>query len=161
MATRTRQGFEDLGREHGRNGDVRRYKSTDASWQARAYSTGFDLGVADGFEAANKAAKQRPRDPGKSIVADQMLRQTLKKFPKPLEVTQVWFDELHTLPNSQIKTTGINIEQMDANTKGWPRGAKEHALILAKQANTEANPKRLQRLYRALGRLQVRHGNAA
>lgn len=157
MATRTRQGFEDLGREHGRNGDVRRYKSTDASWQARAYSTGFDLGVADGFEAANKAAKQRPRDPGKSIVADQMLRQARKKFPKPLEATQVWFDELQHMPSN----LGIKLEFMDNNTRGWPSGAKEHALFLAKELNESPPGARRERLGRSLARLQRRHGDGA
>ena len=166
MATRNRQGFEDLGREHAKNGDVRRYKASDASWQARAYNTGWDLGKGDlTASLPTKAAMYSAgyRHPGKSRVPAFVAALSATTSPKEPEDerTQVWFDELKHLPNSTVKTTGINIERMAANTMGWPTGAKEHALFLAKQANVETNPARRARLERAICRLQTRHMKTA
>lgn len=62
-------------------------------------------------------------------------------------------------PADGAETRGaIRIEQMPANTAGWPKAAAEHARLLALDINTCRSPARRGRLYRALGRMQKRHG---
>jgi len=120
-----KKGYEELGYQHAKAGDSRRFKVNDACWQAAAYWRGVRRAMA---EEASKVAEQAttkltqiPRDPGKAR---------------------------HV----------IDLSRMDANTKNWPSGAKQHALLLAADLNQEANPSRRNRLYRALARLQLRHG---
>lgn len=155
MATRTKEGFEELGYTHGTNGAVSRYQATDHSWQAQAYRRGWDR-----VKSTRTTYTTPPRRPYAHI--RQLTEQTevVKHSPRPLKATQVWFDELKHLPPFPVKGAGIDITRMDENTRGWPHAAAEHAKCLAREINSPATPlARQSRLYRSLVRLQKRYAS--
>lgn len=152
MATRTKEGFEELGYTHGTNGAVSRYQATDPSWQAQAYRRGWDRA-----KSTKTTYTALPRDPGKSVVRQVAIAQAVVTKPKkPASKMTVWFDELKHLPPSQ----GIELQYVADNAKAWPVGAKEHALFLVKELNDSPPGARRERLGRSLARLQQRHGAA-
>lgn len=54
---------------------------------------------------------------------------------------------------------GIKPECMSANTAGWPEAAAEHAKRLVADLAKERSTMRRARLYRAITRMQKRHGH--
>ena len=174
MATRTKQGFEDLGREHAKNGDVRRYKVADASWQARAYSTGWDIGKGElNAEAQPRNSGQTTfkaayvgsiRPPGNSIVNRVAIGHAVVIQPKKPkgEGAQIWFDELHHKQVNNLhaiheENKTINLALI-AGQYGWPVAAREHLRQLVAEFKREEHPPRRARLVRAVVRLLERHG---
>lgn len=120
-----KQDYEVMGEEHARNGSVRRYPSTDNSWQAQAYWRGVNS-VTKGAEPTEAEEKviDAPRSPGKSVV----------------------------------KFIGAQVAVRNSN---WPAPVKEHGCRLIDDMMKEQSGPRYERLFKALKRMQKRHGTLA
>ena len=121
-----KQDYEDLGEQHARSGDKRRYAATDDSWQAQAYWRGVNRVTVTTYEAKVESVTimPAPRSPGKSTAA----------------------------------FIGAMVAVRNSN---WPAPVKEHGCRLIDDMMKERSGPRYERLFKALKRMQKRHGTLA
>ncbi len=147
-----KQHYFDLGVLHASDGrQARRYDSSSQTWQAKAYWEGIRS------VATSQTGALRPT--GKSMLqtmpAEELQKMGITRLPLS--------GDKNSIKGVAAKLIAVDEMNHDSiiNTIGWPQAAAEHVLVLTREINAERNDARRTRLFRALDRMQKRHGVAA
>lgn len=127
--------YENLGAEHARNGDKRRYSVMEDSWQAKAYWRGVN------------SVLTRPV----TVEAEA------KVIGEATEISPIV--ATFSARGGGKSTLALMVAAHNVRNSNWPTGAKEHAIRLLDDLANEKHAARRARLNRALVRMQKRHGS--